>query len=76
MTKKILHIFTVSATPFLFMKQYFKMFNQAGFKSKIVVGKDNFLKKLKKDKNFNRVKINVAPYSRSINVKNIIQSTF
>lgn len=76
MTKKILHIFTVSSTPFIFMKEYFKMFNQAGFKSKIVVGKDNFLKKLKKDKNFNRVKINVAPYSRSVSIKNIIQSIF
>ena len=50
------------------------MFNEAGFKNKIVVGKDNFLKKLKKDKHFIRVKINVAPYSRSVNVKNIIQS--
>ncbi len=52
------------------------MFNEAGFKNKIVVGKDNFLKKLKKDKHFIRVKINVAPYSRSVNVKNIIQSIF
>jgi glycosyltransferase involved in cell wall biosynthesis len=76
MSKKILHIFTVSATPFIFMKEYFKMFNEAGFKSKIVVGKDNFLKRLKKDKYFESININVAPYSRSVNAKNIIQSIF
>ena len=76
MSKKILHIFTVSATPFVFMKEYFKMFNEAGFKSKIVVGKDNFLKRLKKDKYFESININVAPYSRSVNAKNIIQSIF
>lgn len=76
MSKKILHIFTVSATPFIFMKEYFKMFNEAGFKSKIVVGKDHYLNRLKNDKNFGSTKIELAPYSRQVNTKNVLQSIF